>query len=88
MVITRVSSSADCWLAAWRLAPLETGGDDGDPDFVPERVVDDGTEDDVRLLMRRSLDEIRGSRDLEQAEVGAAGDREQHAVGPFDAGFQ
>ena len=59
MVVAQVSSSADSLLAARRLAALKSGGNNGYPNLIPERVIDDGAEDDVRLLMRRSLDEIR-----------------------------
>src|SRR6478736_7994881 len=63
-----------------RRARVEPGGDDGDPDFVAERVVDDGAEDDVRVLVRRLLHQRRGLVDVEQAEVGPARDGQQHAV--------
>jgi hypothetical protein len=79
--------AADSWLAAWRLAPLKAGGNHGYPNLVPERVIDDGTEDDVRLFMRRPLDQVGSSRNLEQAEVRATGDRKQDAVGTVDAGL-
>src|SRR3712207_8070080 len=36
----------------------------------------------------RSGDHLGGLVDLEQAEVGAAGDVEQHAPGPVDRGLQ
>ena len=79
--------AADSWLAAWRLAALKAGGNDVYPNLVPQRVIDDGTEDDVRLFMRRALDQVGSSRNLEQAEVRATGDREQDAVGTLDAGL-
>ena len=41
-----------------RLAALETSSDDGDPDFVAERVVDDRSEDDVGVLVSSTLNEI------------------------------
>src|SRR4029453_695158 len=87
LMVTRIGSSADSWLAARRLASLKAGGDHGYPNLVPERVIDDGTEDDVRVLVCRPLDQVGGSRDLEQAEVRAAGDREEDAVGALDAGL-
>src|SRR6185437_14474063 len=45
-----------------------------------ERIVDHGAEDDVRVLVGRLLDQRCGLVDLEQAEVGAAGDGQQHTV--------
>src|SRR5690554_2770229 len=60
-----------------RLAAVEAGGDDGDPDLVPERVVDDRAEDDVRVRVGGVGDELGGIVDLEQAEVRAAGDGQQ-----------
>ena len=68
-----------------RGATVEAGRDDGDPHLVAEGVVDDRTEDDVRLGVRGLLDQSRGLVDLEEPEVAAALDREQHAVGAVDA---
>ena len=68
-----------------RLAAVESGGDDGDAHLVAEGVVDDGTEDDVRLGVHGLLHEARGVVDLEDAEVRSALDRQQHAVRAVDA---
>ena len=67
---------------------IEAGGDDGDAHLVAERVVDDRTEDDVGLGVRRLGDELGGGVDLEQAEVGTAGDVEQHALRAVHAGLE
>ena len=67
------------------LAAVEPGGDDGDPHLVTERVVDDGTEDDVGVGVRGLLHQPGGLVDLEQTEVGPTGDRQQHAAGTVDA---
>jgi hypothetical protein len=58
---TEVGSAADAWLAARRLAALKAGGNNGYPYLVSERVIDDGTEDDVRVLMGSTLDQVRSS---------------------------
>jgi hypothetical protein len=67
-MIAHISRSADR-LAARRLSSLETCGNDSYPHLVAQRVIDDSTEDDVGLLVRCPLDQVGGSRDLEQAEV-------------------
>ena len=67
-----------------RVAVIETGRDDGDPDLIAHRVVDDRPEDDVRVGVGRALDDLSGLVDLEQAEVVAAGDVEQDAHGALD----
>jgi cell division protein FtsZ len=60
------------------------GGDHGHPHLVAERVVDHGAEDDVGLGVRRLRHQVGRLVDLEQAEVGPAGHREQHPVGAVD----
>ena len=45
-------------------------------DLVAECIIDDRTEDDVRLFVRCPLDQVGGRRDLEQTEVRATGDRQ------------
>ena len=47
-------------------------------------LVDHGAEDDVRVLVRRLLDQRRGLVDLVQRQVGAAGDVDQHAARAVD----
>ena len=69
-------------------AAVEAGRDDGDPDLVAERVVDHGAEDDVGLGVHGLGDQRGRLVDLEQPEVRAAGDREQHAVRAVDAGLE
>jgi hypothetical protein len=77
MVVTQVGRPADsCWLAARRLTTLKARSNDGHLDLITERVIDDCSEDDVRLFVRGPLDQVGGSRDLEQAEVRATGDGE------------
>jgi hypothetical protein len=76
---------------SWRSLPgaaVEAGRDDGDAHLVAEGVVDDRTEDDVGLGVRGLLDQAGGLVDLEEAEVAAALDGEQHAVRAVDAGLQ
>ena len=67
---------------------IEAGGDDGHADFVTERVVDDGTEDDVRVLVGVIGDEGGSLVDLVEAEVRATGDREQDALGAVHGGLE
>ena len=80
--------SARSSAAVQRRPAVEPGRDDGDPHLVAERVVDDRAEDDVGLGVRGLLDQAGRLVDLEQAEVGAALDGEQHAVGAVDAGLE
>ena len=75
-------------LALRRSATVEAGGDDGHPDLVAERVVDDGAEDDVGLRVRGLLDEAGGLVDLEEAEVTATLHGQQHAVRSVDGGLE
>jgi hypothetical protein len=65
----QVGSSADAGLATRRLAALEAGCDHCYPNLITERVVDHRAENDVRVLVRSFLDEIRGRRDLEQTKI-------------------
>src|SRR5205823_5151693 len=74
--------------ALLRHAAVEAGRDHGDPDLVAERVVDHRTEDDVGLLVRRAGHQRCRLVDLEQPQVGTAGDRQQHAVRALHAGLQ
>src|SRR6478735_9328184 len=67
---------------------VEAGRDHGHPNLVAEGVVDRRPEDDVGLGVRRLGDQGGGLVDLEQAEVRATGDREQHAVRAVDAGLE
>ena len=62
----------------------EPGCDHGDLDLVAERLVDHGAEDDVGVLVRGPGDDLGGLVDLEEADVGAAGDVEQNPGRPFD----
>src|SRR5215472_7359981 len=59
---------------------VEASRDHGDAHLVAERVVDDGSEDDVGVGRRRVGDKLRGLVDLEQAEVRTTLDGQQHAV--------
>ena len=67
---------------------VEAGRDDGDADLVAEGAVDDVAEDDVRLGVDGLADQVGGLGDLEEAEVGAALEEEQDAVGAVDAGLE
>src|SRR6266545_1529705 len=70
------------------LGEIEPGGDHRDADLVAEGVVDHRAEDDVGVGVRGRGDHLGGLVDLEQAEVGAAGDVEQHAAGPVHRRLQ
>lgn len=70
-------------LGRW-LTAVEARRDDGDPDLVAQGVVDDGAEDDVGLGVGRLADQLGRFVDLEEAEVGAAGDGEQDAPRSVD----
>src|SRR5579885_286390 len=63
---------------------VETGGDDGDAHLVAHVVVDDVAEDEVDVGVGDFLDDVRRLVDLEQSEVGAAGDVEEYAARPVD----
>src|SRR5690606_30851947 len=67
-----------------RLAAIEACGDDGDTHLITQGVVDDGSEDDVRLGVRGFLDQLCRVVDLEDAEVGTTLDRQQHTVRTLD----
>src|SRR4029450_535456 len=69
VVVTQVGSPTDSWLAARWLATLKAGSNYGHLDLITERVIDDGSEDDVRLFMRGPLDQVGGSRELETHKV-------------------
>src|SRR3954452_14118129 len=69
-------------------ASVEAGGDDGDPDLVGELVVDVGAEDDVGVGMGGLAHHLGRLADLDQGEVGAAGDREQDRAGALHRGLQ
>src|SRR5690606_24147875 len=67
---------------------VEAGGDHGHAYLVAERVVDHRPEDDVGLRVGRVSDQLRRVVDLEQAEVGAARDGQQHPSGAVHALLQ
>src|SRR4051812_2233930 len=83
-----VATKPGLMLAALRHPAVEAGRDHRHPDLVAQRVVDRGAEDDVGLGVRRLRHQRRRLVDLEQAQVGAAGDRQQDPVGPVDAGLE
>src|SRR5262249_15006881 len=62
----------------------EAGRDHRDPHLVAHRFVDDGTEDDVGVLVGLLLDERGCLVHLVEREVGTAGDVDQHAPRPRD----
>ena len=66
---------------------VESGGDDGNLHFVLHLRIDDRAEDDVRLFVRRFLDDRRRLVHFEEGHVRAAGDVDQHALGAFDRRF-
>src|SRR5215212_6761949 len=85
---TKVGSAADAGLAARRLAALKAGCNNGYPYLVSERVIDDGTEDDVCVLMGSPLDQVGSGRHLEEPKIGAACDGEQDTMSAIDTGLQ
>ena len=76
----RVELAPHVHLLVRQLSAVEAGRDDGHLHLVAEGVVDDRAEDDVRVRVGRLGDQRGRLVDLEQAQVGAAVDREQHAV--------
>jgi hypothetical protein len=74
-------------LPAWH-ATVEARRDHRDANLVAKAVVDDGAEDDVGVGVCRLGDELGRLVDLEQAEVGPTGDREQDAVRTVDGRLQ
>jgi len=74
-----------CGLGRGRvIGRIEAGRDQGDPDLVPHRFVDDRAEDDVCVLMGFRLDHRGGLVDLMDGHVRTAGDVQQNAPGPLD----
>src|SRR5690242_14917770 len=67
-----------------RAAVVEAGGDDGHADLVAEALVQHRAEDDVRVGVRGALDDLGSLVDLEQTQVAAARDVQQHASGALD----
>ena len=63
---------------------VEARGDHADLHLTAHALVDDRAEDDVRLGVGRGVDDLGRLVDLEQGQVGAAGDREQHAARAVD----
>src|SRR6187402_2027743 len=88
LMVAEIGSSADAGLSPRRLTALEAGRDDRHSNFVTECVIDHGAEDDVRILVRGSLNEIRGSGDLEQTKIRTARNGQQHTMGTFDSGLK
>ena len=88
---TRLRASSRPVPSAWAphparpgLPPFEAGRDHRDPHFFTHGVVDHAAEDDVGVGMRDPVDDLRRLVDLEQAEIGTAGDVEQDPPRPFD----
>src|SRR6202158_1457966 len=63
---------------------VESRGDDADLHVLAHAIVDDRAEDDVRLRVRGSVDDLGRLVHLEQREVRSTGDREQHAARAVD----
>src|SRR5699024_7643224 len=74
--------------AALLVPAIEASGDDGEANLIAHLVVDDGTEDDVRIGMGDTVNHFSGLVDFEEAEIAPAGDRQQNAAGAFDRGFE
>src|SRR5207237_3307511 len=60
---------------------VEPRRDDADLHVLSQTLVDDRAEDDVRLGVRSGMDDLGRFVDLEEREIRATGDREQHAAG-------
>src|SRR6188472_4373789 len=88
LMVAEIGSSAYARLSPRRLTALESSCDDRDSNFVTECVIDHRSEDDVRVLVRSSLDQICGSGDLEQTKIRTACNGQQHTMGTFDAGLE
>src|SRR3954449_12449015 len=63
---------------------VEARGDHRDADLVAELLIDHRAEDDVRVGVRRGVDQLGRLVDLEEAEILAARDVEQDAGGALD----
>ena len=83
----RCSARLRCRVGAGAVA-VEAGGDDGDLELVAHALVDDGAEDDVGLRVGHLLDDLGRLVDLEEAQVGTAGDVEEDALGAADADLE
>jgi hypothetical protein len=83
-----VGTPGDRVAALGRLPAVEARGDHRHPHLVAEPVVDDRAEDDVRVLVCGLGHQLRGLVDLEQAEVRAARDGQQHAARAVDRGLE
>src|SRR5262245_21299336 len=69
-------------------AAVEAGRDHRHPDLIGEGLVHVGAEDDVGVGVRCLLHDLGCLRDLHEAHVGAAGDREQDGPCSVDGGLQ
>src|SRR5256885_4652974 len=67
-----------------RTSLLERGRDDRDLDLATHPFVDDRAEDDVRLGIRRRVDDLRGLVHFEERQIGAAGNGEEDAARTID----
>ena len=67
---------------------VKAGGDDGHVELVLHTFVDDGAEDDIRFGMGVGPDHFSGLIHLEQAQVVAALDIEENALGALDRHVQ
>jgi hypothetical protein len=74
LMVAEVGSSANAGLSPRRLTALKAGCYNRHSNFVTECVIDHRAEDDVRVLVRGSLDEICGSGDLEETKIRTARD--------------
>ena len=67
---------------------IKAGRDDRHADLITEGIVNDNTEDDVRLGMDGLAHQLRGCEDLTQADIGAALEEHEHAVSAVDRGLE
>src|SRR5438067_5459041 len=67
-----------------RASLLDRGRDDRDLDLATHPFVDHRAEDDVRLRVRRRVDDLRSLVHFEEGQIGAAGDGEEDAARTID----
>src|SRR5215216_8036618 len=69
-------------------ALVEARCNDGHAHPLTVVLVDNGTEDQVRVLVGSVVDDLRRLVDLEESEVGAARDIQYDPCRPVDTGFE
>ena len=72
--------------AGWQVGP-EAGGDDGDLNFIAQRLIEDGAENNVRVFVSGTLNDGGGLIDLTQFQGTGAADVDEDAAGAIDGSF-